>query len=313
MRVGISGWSYAGWRGDFYPKGLAHRRELEHATSLLSTVELNASFYRLQKPTSYQAWYAQTPPGTLFAVKGSRYITHIRKLADVEAALANFLASGPLALGEKLGPFLWQLPPTLPFDAERLDAFLSVLPRTSGQAALLAQQHDPRFEGRVWTTTDVDRPLRHAVEPRHPSYVTSEYVQVLRRHGVANVVADTAGRFPMLQDVSGDLVYVRLHGAEELYTSAYDGPLLERWAEKVRAWAAGEDAPGAALSGPPAPPLPGGRDVVVYFDNDAAGHAPWDALALAQRLELPCPVPDRPIPVRPDRGLDVAAAADPPT
>ncbi|HEU4675532.1 MAG TPA: DUF72 domain-containing protein [Motilibacteraceae bacterium] len=301
VRVGISGWSYAGWRGDFYPRGLAHRRELEHATSLLSTVELNASFYRLQKPTSYTAWYAQTPPGTLFAVKGSRYITHVRKLADVDAALANFLASGLLALGEKLGPLLWQLPPTLPFDAERLDAFLSLLPRTSGQAALLAQQHDPRFEGRVWTTTDVDRPLRHAVEARHPSYATSEYVELLRRQGVANVVSDLAGRYPMLEDVSSDLVYVRLHGAEELYTSAYEGPLLERWAEKIRAWADGRDAPGAALSGPPAPALPGGRDVVVYFDNDAAGHAPWDALALAQRLGLPAPVPGVGVPVRPER------------
>ena len=301
VRVGISGWSYAGWRGDFYPKGLAHRRELEHATSLLSTVELNASFYRLQKPTSYTSWYAQTPPGTLFAVKGSRYITHVRKLADVEGALANFLASGPLALGEKLGPLLWQLPPTLAFDPVRLESFLSLLPRTTGAAALLAQQHDPKFEGRVWTTTDVDRPLRHAVEPRHPSYRTSEYVELLRAQGVANVVADTAGRYPMLEDVTTDLVYVRLHGAEELYVSGYDGPLLDRWADKVRAWEAGQDAPRAALCGPPAPALPGGRDVVVYYDNDAAGHAPWDALALARRLDLPCPVPGRPVPVRPGR------------
>jgi uncharacterized protein YecE (DUF72 family) len=265
-RIGISGWRYPPWRGVFYPPGLPQRLELEYASRRLSTVEINGSFYSLQRPESYRSWYAATPPGFVFAVKGGRFITHMLKLRGVETAMANFYASGVLALGDKLGPFLWQLPPDLRFDAERLDAFLGLLPRTTSAAAALARGHDQRLDGRAWTVTDADRPLRHALEVRHPSFVTREFVDLLRRHDVALVVADTAGKWPFMEDVTSDHVYVRLHGAEELYVSGYDDVALDAWEARIRRWTAD------------------GRDVHVYFDNDVKVHAPFDAQRLAERL-----------------------------
>lgn len=266
MRIGISGWRYAPWRGVFYPRGLPQRLELSHAASLLSSVELNGSFYALQRPTSYQQWAEATPPDFLFAVKGGRFITHMIKLRGAEQALANFFASGVLALGDKLGPVLWQLPPVLGFDPERLATFFELLPRTTSAAADLARGHDERLEGRALTEAAGDRPLRHALEVRHPTYLTPDFVELLRRHDVGLVVADTAGKWPFMLDVTSDLVYVRLHGGEELYVSGYDDAALAVWAERIAGWAAD------------------GRDVVVYFDNDVKVHAPFDALRLAQLL-----------------------------
>ncbi|NMR21072.1 DUF72 domain-containing protein [Cellulomonas fimi] len=270
VRVGISGWRYAPWRGSFYPRGLPQRAELEYASAHLNSIEINGSFYSLQRPASYQAWYAQTPPGFVFAVKGPRFVTHMKKLADVEAPLANFFASGVLALGDKLGPVLWQLPPMLGFDAARLAAFFDLLPRTTADAARLATRHDARLEGRAWTTTDADRPLRHALEVRHASYEQPAFVELLRAHDIGLVVADTAGKWPFMLDVTSDFVYVRLHGAEELYVSGYDDAALDAWADRVRAWSAGNAA--------------AERDVYVYFDNDVKVRAPFDAMALARRL-----------------------------
>ena len=218
IRIGTSGWVYPPWRGTFYPPGLAQRRELEHLSRRVNAVEINGSFYSLQRPTSYQAWAAQTPEGFAFAVKGGRFITHMKKLRDVETPLANFFASGVLALGPKLGPVLWQLPPVLAFDPERLDAFLAQLPRSTSAAARLAEQHDERLVGRAWTVTDADRPLHHALEVRHPTFRDPVFVALLRAHHVALVVADTAGTWPYLEDVTAELVYVRLHGDAELYT-----------------------------------------------------------------------------------------------
>jgi uncharacterized protein YecE (DUF72 family) len=267
VRVGISGWTYPPWRGVFYPPGLPHRLELEHAASLLGTIEINGSFYALQRPESYQGWRARTPEDFLFSVKGGRFVTHLKKLRDVETPLANFFASGVLALGPKLGPVLWQLPPNLGFDAGRIADFLALLPRTTAGAAELASRHDERMEGRAFTTTEEDRPLRHAMEVRHPSYETPAFTDLLREHDVAVVTADTAGKWPMfLEPTTDDLAYVRLHGAEELYASGYDGDALDRWAGLVAGW---RDA---------------GRDVVVYFDNDVKVRAPVDAQALAARL-----------------------------
>lgn len=266
MRIGISGWRYAPWRGVFYPPKLPQRLELTHAASLMSSVELNGSFYSLQRPERYRQWAEQTPPGFLFAVKGGRFITHMVKLREPQQPLANFFASGVLALGDKLGPVLWQLPPMLGYDPGRLAAFFDLLPRTTTAAAALARGHDDRLEGRALTETDADRPLRHALEVRHDTFVTPEFVDLLRRHDVGLVVAGTAGRWPFLLDVTSDLVYVRLHGGEELYVSGYDDAALATWAERVAAWAAD------------------GRDVVVYFDNDVKVHAPFDALRLAQLL-----------------------------
>ncbi len=264
--VGTSGWLYPPWRGTFYPAGLPHRLELEHMSSHVNTVEINGSFYSLQRPESYRSWAQRTPPGFVFAVKGGRFITHMKKLRDVETPLANFFASGVLELGDKLGPLLWQLPPNLGFDPGRIDAFLTQLPRTTVDAGRLAERHDERLEGRAVTAPRTDRPLRHALEVRHASFSDLRLTELLREHNVALVTADTAGKFPFLTDQTADFAYARLHGDTELYVSGYEPDALDRWADKIRTWAGG------------------GRDVYVYFDNDVKVRAPVDAIALAHRL-----------------------------
>jgi uncharacterized protein YecE (DUF72 family) len=287
-RIGISGWRYAPWRGSFYPRGLTQARELEYASQRLNSIEINGSFYALQRPESYRRWAQQTPEDFVFSVKGGRFITHMKKLLDVEPALANFFASGVLALGPKLGPVLWQLPPTTAFDPERLNNFLELLPRTSAAAAELAERHEDRLKDRALTVTDADRPLRHALEVRHPSFKTPEFVDLLRRQQVGLVVSDSAQKFPVLEDVTADFVYVRLHGDTELYVSGYGKDALDTWAAKVSTWLAG-DAPVAANTvAEPAATRTGGRDVYVYFDNDVKTHAPYDAMALAERLGQTC-------------------------
>jgi uncharacterized protein YecE (DUF72 family) len=281
-RVGTSGWVYPPWRGTFYPPRLLHRRELEYLSRRVNTIEINGSFYSLQRPSSYQSWAAATPEDFVFAVKGGRFITHMKKLRDVETPLANFFASGVLALGAKLGPLLWQLPPSLPFDADRLAAFFALLPRGTAEAATLAQRHDQRLEDRAWTSTDADRPLRHALEVRHPSYRDPALVELLRAQGIALVVADTAGTWPYLEDVTADFVYVRLHGDSELYVSGYTDEALDTWAQRIRRWQAGESPRTEHTIAPPAPVRP--REVFVYFDNDVKVRAPADAISLARRL-----------------------------
>jgi uncharacterized protein YecE (DUF72 family) len=284
VRVGISGWTYPPWRGVFYPADLPHRRELEFAASQMNSVEINGSFYSLQRPSSYRGWFEQTPDDFVFSVKGGRFITHMKKLADVDTPLANFFGSGVLALEHKLGPLLWQLPPMLGFDPGRLAAFFDRLPRTAGEAARLAERHDVRLRHGAVTTTSADWPLRHALEVRHRSYETPEFVQLLRRHDIALVVADTAGKWPFLEDVTSDFVYIRLHGSQELYVSGYDDDALDWWAARVRAWMSGGSSANARTVGPPVEPEPAGRDVYVYFDNDVKVRAPFDAMALAARL-----------------------------
>jgi uncharacterized protein YecE (DUF72 family) len=284
VRVGTSGWIYPPWRRVFYPEGLVQRRELSYLAEHLDTVEINGSFYSLQRASSYRTWAERTPEDFVFAVKGGRFVTHMKKLRGVEEALANFFASGLLALGPKLGPVLWQLPPTLRYDPERLEEFLAQLPHTTTAAAALAGGHTDRVP-EPWTETDAERPLRHAMEVRHPSFRDPAFVAQLRRHGVALVVADTAGTFPRLDDVTADLVYVRLHGDTELYASGYTAEALDRWAARVRAWADGEAPVSEDTVAPddPPPEAPRGRDVVVYFDNDVKVHAPFDAMAMRER------------------------------
>ena len=264
--VGISGWRYPPWRGVFYPPGLPQRRELEFAASRLASIEINGTFYSLQRPESFAAWYAQTPPGFVFSVKGPRFVTHMKKLRDVDAPLANFFASGVLALREKLGPVLWQLPPSLGYDPLRLAGFFARLPRSTGEALWLARRHDDRVRGRTLLSVDADRPLRHALEVRHATFLAPAFLDVLREHAVAVVVADTAGKWPLLRAVTADFAYLRLHGDAELYTSGYSPEALDEWAAAVRPW------------------LSGGRDVYAYFDNDVKVHAPFDAIGLAARL-----------------------------
>ena len=268
IRIGISGWRYAPWRGVWYPEGLAQRRELEFCAAHFPTVEINGSFYSLQRPEYYEQWYRETPPGFVFAVKGSRYITHLLRLNNIEKPLANFFASGVLALRDKLGPFLWQFPPVFAYRRDRLARFFSLLPRSTRAALALARRRDARLRGRARLSIDADRPLRHAVEIRHPSFMNDDFVSLLREHGIGLVVADTAGKWPRMLHATADFAYVRLHGDIEIYTSGYSDRALASWARRIRGW--DRD----------------GRDVYVYFDNDVKVKAPFDALRLMHRLGL---------------------------
>ncbi|KHL59150.1 DUF72 domain-containing protein [Xanthomonas cannabis] len=293
IRIGISGWRYPRWRGTFYPNGLAQRRELEYAARCFPSVEINGSFYSLQRPDSFQAWHDETPDDFVFSVKGPRFITHMKRLRDCEQALANFFASGVLRLGPKLGPILWQLPPTLHFDARLLDGFLASLPRDSEAALALARKRDSALmHGRSALAIDRKRPIRHALEVRHASFCDPACMRLLRRHKVAVVVADTAGKFPYLEDVSADFVYLRLHGDAQLYASGYSDSALDRWAARIDAWAHGSEPYDAVRAGPRARKR-ATRDVYCYFDNDMKVHAPFDARGLLQRLHLPTDCPAR--------------------
>jgi len=283
--IGVSGWRYTPWRGHFYPKGLAQSRELEHASRAFPTLELNGSFYSLQRPSSYLTWADQTPPGFVFSIKGSRYITHMLKLRNVEVPLANFLASGLFALGDKLGPILWQFPPMLRFNPELFEAFFELLPHTTHAAAQLATRRDARLEGREWLEPGRNRRLRHAVEVRHESFVTPDFIRLLRKYRIAWVVADTPKPWPLFEDVTSDFVYMRLHGSTELYNSRYTPEELERWARLIAAWREGGQAEDARLVSPTGFRPRAGRDVFCYFDNTDKRHAPDNARELIQRVE----------------------------
>ncbi|PWF45044.1 DUF72 domain-containing protein [Massilia glaciei] len=284
--IGISGWRYEPWRGVFYPGCLTRERELAFASRALSTIEINGSFYSLQRPASYAAWYEATAPRFRFSVKGNRFITHILRLRGIDAPLANVFASGVLALREKLGPCLWQFPPNFTFDPERMVYFLSLLPHDTEQALTLARKHEPRMDGRSFLEIDKKRPLRHAVEIRHESFNAPAFIALLRRHRVALVVADTAGKWPCLEDVTSDFMYLRLHGDADLYASGYTDEALERWAARIRTWCAGGQPDDAHLASDKAPPKRASRDLFCYFDNDVKVRAPFDARRLMRRLGL---------------------------
>jgi uncharacterized protein YecE (DUF72 family) len=285
LRIGISGWRYAGWRGKFYPKGLPHRRELEFASGEFNSIEINGSFYSLQRPSSYRRWYSETPDHFLFAVKGARYITHMKKLRKVETPLANFFASGVLALREKLGPILWQLPPNLGWNRQRLADFFDLLPRNTRAAAKLAKKHDTKLKARAFLKIDISRALRYALEIRHESFMTPEFFELLRKQNIAFVFADTARKFPYAEDITADFVYVRLHGAKKLYVSGYNDRALDWWTDRIKKWRLGKQPRDAkVISSHQIDPAAARRDVFVYFDNDAKVHAPFDAMRLVKRL-----------------------------
>jgi uncharacterized protein YecE (DUF72 family) len=284
VRVGISGWRYAGWRGVFYPPKLAQRRELEFAATKFPSIEINGTFYSLQKPEYFREWVRITPEDFVFAVKGSRYITHMLKLRGAEQALANFFASGLLELGTKMGPMLWQFAPQMRFERSRFAEFFAQLPRTHGAAARLARLHDARLDGRAALSVvqgAAKLRIRHAVEIRDESFAVPEFIELLREHDIGLVVADTVA-WPLLVDVTSDFVYCRLHGSEELYVSAYGDAALGAWADRIAAWATGNTAEGRRACETCAEARP--RDVYVYFDNDAKVHAPFDAERLQKML-----------------------------
>ena len=284
-RIGISGWRYAGWRGKFYPKGLAQRRELEYASRVFNSIEINGSFYSLQLPSSYQRWHNDTPKDFLFSVKGPRYITHMKRLRDVKAPLANFFASGVLALGDKLGPILWQFPPQFQWKMSRFVDFFQLLPRNSSEAVTLARQHDEKLKAPPFLQTDGSRDLRYAVEIRHSSFMTPEFFDLLREENIAFVFADTAGKWPYAEDLTADFAYVRLHGDTELYVSGYSDSAIAWWAKRMGSWRKNRQPPDAKLITPtPTSRTRKGSDLFVYFDNDAKVHAPFDAQRLTRRL-----------------------------
>ncbi len=284
IRIGISGWRYEPWRGTFYPKGLAQRRELEYASRRLSTIEINGSFYSLQTPDSYRMWREATPDGFVFAVKGGRYITHMLRLRNVRAALGNFFASGIAELREKVGPFLWQFPPNFAFDAERVENFLAMLPYDTDAAAAVARRHDRKLKTRASCVYKPAGKLRHAMEVRHPSFLDPGFIALLRKYNVSFVVADTAGKWVERDDVTADFVYIRLHGAVELYHSRYSEEELARFASRVDCWARGREPADAARIAQRAPKA-ACRDVYCYFDNTDKVHAPDNAIALADALK----------------------------
>ena len=265
--IGISGYDYPHWRGVFYPREMPRRMWFTQASRTFNSIELNGTFYSLKSPAVFQRWASEAPRRDfVLAVKGSRFITHNLKLRRAEPALANFYASGVLALGRRTGPFLWQLPATYRFDAERMDTFMSLLPRRTSDAEALARGHDRRLKRGALVEAPERAILRHAFEPRHESYFTGEFWDLLRRHKFGFVIADTAGKFSYAEHVTARFVYVRLHGSGQLYASRYTDAELDSWAGKTKAWSRE------------------GRDVYVYFDNDARGHAPHDAQRLALRV-----------------------------
>jgi uncharacterized protein YecE (DUF72 family) len=287
IRIGISGWRYEPWRGVFYPEDLPQRDELKYAASHFSAIEINGSFYSLQRPESYAQWYADTPPEFVFAVKGGRFITHMLKLREVEVPLANFFASGIFNLHEKLGPILWQLPPNLKYDRSRLEPFLALLPQDTSKALRLARRRAPRMKGRCRLAIDENRPMRHALEIRHESFLDPSFIELLRTYRVGLVVAETAGLWPLIHDLTADFVYIRLHGDKDLYKSGYSNAALDRWAARIRAWSIGEEPSDARKASPQTTHHSIIRDVYCFFDNtDAKLRAPRDAQTLMRKLGL---------------------------
>lgn len=284
IRIGISGWTYPPWRKTFYPDKLAQKNELAYASKIFRSIEINGTFYSLQKPESFEKWAEATPEDFVFSVKAPKYITHVQRLKEVDSPVSNFLASGLLKLGPKLGPIFWQLPPNLKFDAERIEAFLRLLPHSTGEASEVAKRHDKWMEKRAWTKAGEDQPLRHSLEVRHESFRVPEFVELLRKYDVGMVCADT-NEWPRMMDVTSDFLYVRMHGPEALYEDGYDNATLDRWAGNVAAWAKGKEPEEAERVIAKAAAKSVARDVYVYFDIDKKVLSPSNAQGLMKRVE----------------------------
>jgi uncharacterized protein YecE (DUF72 family) len=281
IRVGISGWTYAPWRGVFYPKEVRREHELAYAASRLRAIEINATFYGMQRPEAFATWADQVPADFMFAVKAPRYITHILRLRDPLVPLANFIASGLLRLGVHLGPILWQFPPNFHFHPERIEPFLKILPHDTGHAASLGRHHDNRLRAPPWLDIDIRRPLRHAFEVRHESFRCQAFIDLMRAYDIAVVCTDSP-KWPRLKDITADFVYCRLHGSQELYASGYDHAALDDWSRRLKAWARGDEPDDPERVGEKARIRK--RDVFLFFDNDRKARAPANAMELILRL-----------------------------
>jgi uncharacterized protein YecE (DUF72 family) len=269
IRVGIAGWVFPPWRGPFFPKGLKQKDELGFAARAFTTLEVNGTFYSMQRPETFAAWDAETPEDFVFTLKGPRYITHMKRLKECGPALTNFLASGVLRLGPKLGPILWQLPPAMRFEADRLEAFLALLPHDRAAAAAAAARHEPRMQGRAWLDPGAAGPVRHALEARHESFTDPACLALCRKHGVALAVTDGIPDWPRFRELTAPFAYLRLH-LSDTQEAGYDAAAIAAWARQAKAWAKA------------------GHDVFVVFD--AAGdetvkiHTPANAAAMRKAL-----------------------------
>jgi uncharacterized protein YecE (DUF72 family) len=259
IRAGIGGWVFPPWRGVFYPEGLAQSRELAHASRQVTSIEINGTFYGAQKPTSFRKWYGETPDDFVFSVKGPRYATHRRVLGEAGSSVERFFASGVLELREKLGPILWQFPPTMKFDEANFAAFLDLLPRER--------------EGRA---------LRHVLEVRHSTFGVPGFIDLLRRYGAAVAMVDDKDR-PAIQDVTADFVYARLRRSEEDEPTGYPRTVLDQWVKRARAWSDGGQ-PADATCHHPTRAKNEARDCFIYFINGAKVRAPAAAVAFLERL-----------------------------
>ena len=262
IRTGIGGWTFEPWRGVFFPEGLAHAKELHYASRALTTIEVNGTYYRTQTPATFAKWAADVPDGFVFTVKASRFSTNRRVLAEAGESIDRFLKSGLAELGDKLGPILWQFAPTKKFDATDFAAFLELLPKSQAGVA-----------------------LRHALEVRHDTFRTPEFIALARRHKCAIVFADHA-KYPAIADLTSDFVYARLQTGEDSIKTAYPPKALDRFADCARTWAAGGAPESLPIidSAHPAPKQP--RDVFMFIIHDGKVRAPAGAQALADRLGI---------------------------
>jgi uncharacterized protein YecE (DUF72 family) len=258
IRVGVGGWDYDPWRETFYPPKLPKARQLEHAGQVLTATEINATHYKLQKPETFERWAKAVPDGFKFAVKASRFCTNRKALCEGGEGIAKFCAQGLTALGDKLGPILWQFMGTKRFEPDDFRGFLQLLP--------------PMQDGVA---------LRHAVEPRHESFQTPEFVEMARAAGVGIVFAE-ADDYPLIADGSGDLVYARLQRSRPEEPAGYPEAELDGWAETARIWARGERAPGMPYLAAPLPVMP--RETYLFFISGAKERNPLAARALIERL-----------------------------
>jgi len=283
IRIGIAGWNFADWRGPFYPKGLPQKQELNYASRALGAIEINSTFYGHQKAESFAAWAAETPEDFRFSVKGHQGITHIKRLKQVDEALAFFFGSGVMALGHRLGPFVWQLPPNMKFDAERMETFLALLPQTPETLAEMAKKATSESRTLVTDATGISK-VRHAIEVRNETFADAAFVALLRKHNVALVTADTA-EWPAM-DVTADFAYLRLQGAPG--ADHYEETDLDRWAARLKALSEGGALPDGKFIGEPAGDGKT-RDVFAYYVSTDKVHAPSNAMATMQRLGLEAP------------------------
>jgi uncharacterized protein YecE (DUF72 family) len=261
--VGISGWTFPAWDKIFYPKGLVKRRQLEYASRQLNSIEINGTFYFLQRPATFQRWYDETPDDFVFALKAPQFITHILRLKNSAEPLANFLASGILCLGKKLGPILWQFPPNVTLKDDRFEVFLKMLPQNSRDGAKCARKHGEKVAGRAFTKVKEDFPVRHAFEFRHPSFLDKDFIALLKSRNVAFVMAHAGGEnAPVIDKPTANFIYVRLHGEGKKYMQGYPKMEINRWVKKAKTWNQAK------------------KDVFVYFSNEAKAYSPAGALQM---------------------------------